>query len=139
MATALVTLQRVWDCRWSRFGYHLTGVSEAMQPESAWVCVREGNRRQISEAECQTCPYWETDRLTAVQAPAPVHVVVAERAAAVPAAAVLMKVVLLITAVLFVGTGVITLTGPLAVPFTVSLWLCAAAFTGLVAFWHPRE
>jgi hypothetical protein len=134
MATALVTLQRVWDCRWSRFGYHLTGVSEA-----TWVCVREGNRRQITEAECHTCPYWETDRLTAVQTSAPVHVVVAERVGAVPAPAVLMKVVMLITAVLFVGIGVVTLKGPLAVPFTVSLWLCAAVFAGLVAFWHPRE
>ena len=57
--TALVMLQPVWDCRWSRNGYHLTGVTDAQQPEGDWVCVREGTRRNISDVECRTCPHWE--------------------------------------------------------------------------------
>jgi len=68
MATALVTVQRVWDCRWSRFGYRLTGVSDAMQPENAWVCIREGDRRQITDTECATCLYWESDPATPAKA-----------------------------------------------------------------------
>jgi len=47
------------------------------------------------------------------------------------------QTVLVMTAVLFVAIGFVTLTQPMAVPFTVSLWLCAAAFAGLAAFWRP--
>jgi hypothetical protein len=45
--------------------------------------------------------------------------------------------VLVLTAMFFVAIGFVTLTEPMAVPFTVSMWLCAAAFAGLVAFWRP--
>jgi hypothetical protein len=64
---------------------------------------------------------------------------VAERSRVGDALAAWTKVVLLLTALLFVATGVVTLTGPLAVPFTVSLWLSFAVFAGLAAFWRPHE
>ena len=49
-----------------------------------------------------------------------------------------MQAVLVLTAVLFVAIGFVTLTNPLAVPFTVTMWLCAAAVAGLAAFWRPE-
>jgi hypothetical protein len=59
--TAVATLQTTWDCKWSRAGYRLTGVSERVQPETIWVCVRTGDRRNVDEAECQGCPFWQKD------------------------------------------------------------------------------
>jgi hypothetical protein len=109
-----------------------------MQPEGAWVCVREGKRRQVTEKECRTCAYWEVDPALPVRANA-LQVGVAERSRVGDALAAWTKVVLLLTALLFVATGVVTLTGPLAVPFTVSLWLSFAVFAGLAAFWRPHE
>jgi hypothetical protein len=47
------------------------------------------------------------------------------------------RAVLVLAAVFFITVGFVTLTGPLAVPFTVTMWLCAATFVGLVAFWRP--
>jgi len=52
--------------------------------------------------------------------------------------AISMQAVLVLTAVLFVAIGFVTLTNPLAVPFTVTMWLCAAAVAGLAAFWRPE-
>ena len=53
MATiAVATLQTVWDCKWSRPGFRLSGVKEALQPESQWVCVRTAQRRSVTDAEC---------------------------------------------------------------------------------------
>ena len=57
--TAIAVLQPVWDCRWSQPGHRLSGVVDALQPESVWVCVRDGNRRNVSEDECQACPSWQ--------------------------------------------------------------------------------
>lgn len=37
-------------------------------------------------------------------------------------------------AAIFVATGVVVLTDPMTVPFTVTLWLCAAAMVGLGVF-----
>ena len=56
---SVATLQTVWDCRWSRPGYRLTGVDDAHQPESVWVCVRTGTRRGVTNEECETCVHWE--------------------------------------------------------------------------------
>jgi hypothetical protein len=42
--TATMTLQTIWDCRWSRPGYRVIGVDEHRQPEKLWVCVRRGER-----------------------------------------------------------------------------------------------
>ena len=66
--TAIATLQPVWDCRWSQPGHRLTGVSDALQPETEWVCVRDGNRRNIGPHECATCPHWEWDVATRTNA-----------------------------------------------------------------------
>ena len=57
-ATRVATLQTIWDCRWSRPGYRVAGVEDHLQPETRWVCVR-GDRRCISEEECEQCPHWE--------------------------------------------------------------------------------
>ncbi len=44
---------------------------------------------------------------------------------------VLFRVTILVIAVAFVGAGLLTLSSPLAVPFTVSMWICAAATMAL--------
>ena len=60
--TAVATLQTIWDCRWSRPGFRLSGVKEELQPETRWVCVRAAQRRSVTDAECESCPHWEYDR-----------------------------------------------------------------------------
>jgi hypothetical protein len=140
MATkALAILQPVWDCRWSRFGYRLTGVPEAEQPESKWVCVREGARRRVDEAECRTCPHWELNPGTVASATLGTRAAAATVLANEQILMASMRAVLMFTAAIFIATGFVTLTGPLAVPVTVSLWLCAAAFAGLAVFWRRTE
>lgn len=57
--TAVTTFQTIWDCRWSRPGYRVMNVEDHLQPEKLWVCVRTGDRRGVTEEECETCPYWE--------------------------------------------------------------------------------
>lgn len=52
-------LQTIWDCRFSRPGYRVIGVADHLQPEKLWVCVRSGERRGVTEEECEECPYWE--------------------------------------------------------------------------------
>jgi len=59
--TSTMTLQTIWDCRWSRVGYRLTGVVEKEQPEPIWVCVRYGDRRAVTEDVCATCVNWQAD------------------------------------------------------------------------------
>jgi hypothetical protein len=138
MATALVMLQPVWDCRWSRNGYHLTGVSDALQPEGEWVCVREGSRRAVTDVECRTCPHWELTPGTRTHA----HVEGMAASGELAVGRVLAlstQAVLVLTALFFVAIGFVTLTHPMAVPFTVTMWLCAAAFAGLAVFWRPPE
>jgi hypothetical protein len=56
---AVATFQPIWDCRWSRPGYRLINVEDNLQPEKLWVCVRTGDRRGVSEEECDRCPHWE--------------------------------------------------------------------------------
>jgi hypothetical protein len=56
---ATTTIQRIWDCRWSRPGFRLFGVAEHLQPESVWVCVRDQGRRCVVDHECDQCPRWE--------------------------------------------------------------------------------
>jgi hypothetical protein len=55
----IATLQTIWDCRWSRLGHGIFGADDHLQPEMLWVCVRRGERRRITEEECENCPYWE--------------------------------------------------------------------------------
>jgi hypothetical protein len=59
---ATMPIQTIWDCRWSQPGYRLRGVAEKRQPESLWVCVRDG-RRPVNERTCATCRYWEADEI----------------------------------------------------------------------------
>jgi hypothetical protein len=140
MATA--TVQTVWDCRWSRPGHHITGVSDALQPEATWVCTRDGDRRAVCGEECARCSRWEplaagtaiqlsnlgvaifTDRVIE-EAPAPTATEVARAA---------LRAVLVATALAFVAIGVTVLTNPFSVPMTVALWLCGAAMLGLAVF-----
>jgi hypothetical protein len=146
MATAAIaTLQRPWDCRWSRPGHRLTGVVVALQPEAEWTCVREGHPRDVAEDECATCPHWEADTALAlaVDAAVAVHAPVAVDAAAAITSAPRFPVadatrwayraVMGSIAVGFAGTGVAILTSPLAIPLTVGLWITAAATVALAA------
>jgi hypothetical protein len=145
MATA--TVQTVWDCRWSRAGHQITGLSDALQPEPTWVCVRDGDRRAVCGEECASCSRWEaatasaaipmsmaqgailTDRITETLAgPTPAEL-----------AQVMVRVELVCLALVFIGIGLTVLTTPASVAFTVALWLCAAPFLGLAVFGHFRE
>lgn len=141
MATAI--LQTAWDCRWSRPGHRITGFAEEVQPESVWVCVRDGDRRNVSDAECASCSRWKALRTaaTAIALPASAATILTDRITAAPRGAVigdwpaaLLRAVLVMIAVAFAAIGVAILTAPLAIPFTVALWLCAAAALGLAAF-----
>ena len=55
------------------------------------------------------------------------------------ALAISTRALLVLTAVFFVAIGVVTLTGPMAVPFTVTMFLGAASFAGLAVFWELPE
>ena len=61
IATSIV--QAAWECRWAREGRRLRADPEG-HPESTWICVRptaRGNRRLVTEAECETCPHWQVE------------------------------------------------------------------------------
>lgn len=60
-ATAVATLQTIWDCKWSRPGLRLAGLPPALQPEPLWVCTRTGERKPVSERRCEACPFWELE------------------------------------------------------------------------------
>jgi hypothetical protein len=131
---AIATLQPVWDCKWSRPGHRLTGIADALQPESTWVCVHGGTRRNVCETECQTCPHFELGSDKIIGA-AELGLRIARPPLAVADLIRLsVRTVLVATAVLFIATGFVVLTEPLTVAFTVALWLCAAAMVGLAVF-----
>ena len=50
------------NCQSTRLGFRLSFVGEAKQPESLWVCVRDGGRRAVGDSECEQCARWETAR-----------------------------------------------------------------------------
>ena len=56
---ATMPLQTIWDCKFSRPGYRLTGVVDHHQPEPLWACARDGTRRPVTEEECENCPDWQ--------------------------------------------------------------------------------
>ena len=60
---ATMPIQTIWDCRWSQPGYRLRGVDEKKQPESLWVCVRNGARRPVTEDICAACPDWQAEEI----------------------------------------------------------------------------
>ena len=62
--TAAMTMQTIWDCRFSSPGHRLTGAADALQPEPIWVCVRLGARRPVTEQECAHCPHWKEEEVT---------------------------------------------------------------------------
>jgi hypothetical protein len=137
--TAIATLQPVWDCRWSQPGHRLTGVSDALQPETDWVCVREGNRRNIGPHECATCPHWEWDVATRTNAGGSTMVVAYAPVRSARALEPPLLVVLAVLAAILVATGVAVLTNPMMLPLTIALWLGAAAVAGFAVFGSHGE
>ena len=112
-SNATITLHPVWACRWS-----------TQAAEGNWLCDVDGHQRFIEENECATCLFWE-------HAEEHAHRAMAVRPNALHIAA---RAVLVLTAILFAATGASILTAPLMVPFTIALWLGAAALTGLAVF-----
>jgi len=58
---AVAAQQAVFNCRWSRAGFDLFGVGEPRQPESLWVCLRNGRPQNVTDEQCEKCPHWELD------------------------------------------------------------------------------
>ena len=144
MATAAI-LQTAWNCRWSRPGHRITGLAEAVQPESLWVCTRDGARHSVGDEECAHCARWEplATATAALAVVAPSHSILRVGNASVPAAPRLtaddvaleaFRAVLVLIALAFFAIGFAILTSPLAVPVTIGLWLIAAIPLGLAAF-----
>jgi len=132
--TAIATLQPVWECRWSQPGHRLTGVSDALQPETEWVCVRDGDRRNIGPHECATCPHWEWDAGTRTNATASTAVVAYAPVRSRRTLESALLFALAVLAAIFVATGITVLTAPMMVPLTIALWLGAAAVAGFAVF-----
>jgi hypothetical protein len=145
-STAIATLQTAWDCRWSRPGHRVTGIEDRLQPETLWVCVRDGDRRCISTEECEECPHWEADAALTVRVPVNIHFSDALSVAA-PAAeewplpmtagefqAIGVRTVMVLIALGIIAVGFTFLTSPLAVPLTIAMWLGAGAIAGLAVF-----
>jgi hypothetical protein len=137
--TAIATLQPVWDCRWSRPGHRLSGVEDRLQPESAWVCVHDGDRRNVTEDECQTCPNWQLDAgggaalidsgtFAAAAGHQPIDVMGAS-----------VRTLLAVIALALFAIGFSILTSLLAIPVTVTLWMGGAAFAALAVWWRLPE
>jgi hypothetical protein len=122
MATTIAPLQFVWECKWSRVR------SPLATSDDRWLCAREGAPRAIDEGACRTCPHWEYGCGPATDD----HL--AMPALSVPGRRGLLQGVILLNAVVFLVCGFVTLTSPLAIPFTVSMWMGAAALTGFAVF-----
>ena len=125
---ANATLHSPWDCRWSRFARRTRARATTRQQTggSLWECVHADSRVPINEADCAACPLWEyqpTGDGALDQAK------VCERAAIDRSARQIegsIRVSLIVIAVTFAACGFVVLTHPLAVPFTISMWLGAA-------------
>ena len=120
---ATTTLHTPWDCRWSRFARRTT---REQTRGSLWECVHTGSSVPITEADCAACPFWEyqpTGEGALEQAKT------CERAAKDRSARTIeggIRVSLFVIAAVFAACGFIVLTSPLAVPFTMTMWLGAA-------------
>jgi len=146
---AIATLQTPWDCKWSRFGR--IHASRRGPAEGLWLCVHpDATRRCIEPSECETCsrfeyespvlPPSERDLTTTIiqegivaVRPHPSHVEKRlDRG---------IRIVALALAVLFAGIGFVVLTRPLAIPLTISLWVCALTcfLLGLWGNFHRRS
>jgi hypothetical protein len=141
-AMATANVQTVWNCRWSQAGHQITGLSEALQPETAWVCVRDGDRRALCEGECARCSRWEPLEASAAVVMRSVHGAIftepVVKTLPLPApgelAHAMLRTLLVLIAVIFIAIGLTVLTSAASVVFTVAMWLCAAAFVGLAVF-----
>ena len=51
--------QTPWGCRWTRMARPVAGASGRRPQEVIWICVRAGNRRYVSDEECETCDDWQ--------------------------------------------------------------------------------
>lgn len=129
---AIAPLQTPWDCKWSRFGrVHASADAPA---EGLWVCLHDGTRRSIHPLACETCAHFEYESPFFRPSEQRVTTTIAQER--VTACARLnrtekrleigVRVVALALAAVFAGTGFVLLTRPLAIPLTISLWLCAA-------------
>lgn len=130
--SAIVTLHPVWDCRWSRPGHRLTGVADTLQPEGEWVCVREGERRTVHQEECAQCSHWEpmfATGMASAAAAAGTQPMTAEELLEAG-----LRGVLVLIAIGLIAVGFTMLTSVLAIPFTILLWLCAAAIVAFATF-----
>lgn len=123
--TATAILHTPWDCRWSRFARRTAGEGKK---GGLWDCIRTGERVPISEADYESCPFYEyrppseglLDVVKACQRAA-----TKERSASAVENGVRLS--LFVLAVIFAACGFVVLASPLAVPLTISLWLGAAA------------
>lgn len=57
------------NCQSTRLGYRLSFVNEAVQPESLWVCERDGDRRAATDSECERCARWQPSEETVAPRP----------------------------------------------------------------------
>jgi hypothetical protein len=119
----------------------LNNVREDLQPEPAWVCVRDGVPRGIDEHDCATCAFWEFDDgqsavpTVAIAAPDTAPQVAPLRFVE-QAVTLLTWSCVLLAALILGAVGLTILTSPYAVPITVSLWLTAAGLIGFAATGH---
>jgi hypothetical protein len=124
----------------------VTGIEDHLQPETRWVCVRNGERQCISTEECEDCPHWEADPVLTLRVPVAINFstvvpttcdVGAETVAPLTAAelqAIAVRTVMVLLALGVIAVGFTLLTSPLAVPLTIAMWLGAAAIVGLAVF-----
>jgi hypothetical protein len=88
--------------------------------------MRTGSREAISEADCATCPHFEYQpplENALDQAKACARAVRDRSARQIQGG---IRITLFVLAAIFFGCGFVVLTTPLAVPFTVTMWLGAA-------------
>jgi hypothetical protein len=121
-AVANSPLHLVWNCTWSRVRSPLSTDIDR------WICAHEDTPRAIDERECHACPHFECTHGTAADD----HLAMPKLT--VPGRRGILQGVILLNAALFLVFGFVPLTSVLALPYTVSMWLTAAAFAGFAVF-----
>jgi hypothetical protein len=59
--TRIAVMQPRSECRWSR-PIPVSNLTPAGEPsERPWICVRTGHEKEIAEADCDCCPFWQPD------------------------------------------------------------------------------
>ena len=123
--TALVTLQRAWDCRWSRLRYPVNRATDA------WVCVQTENvarygRKSVGRARIGS----SSPGAARVGLEVSTGVIAAKSTLSSQALRASVRALMMLAAAVFLVGGFAILTRPLAIPLTIALWLGAAAITG---------